>query len=1408
MMPELLGRRTVLTVATATDGETVRPGHVYLLSPGKVMTYESGHIALVDKDPEVGIHLPIDRLFESLGRSCGPLGAGVVLSGTGRDGTAGAAVIDALGGVVLAESGSTAKFHGMPSSAIDAGVVSGIYPPDEMPVALSRFFDRATEGADDVATGVSGLFAEIRKRHDIDFSSYKTKTIFRRIDRRAEAAQLDREAYLARALKDPAEVDQLVTDFLVTVTRFFRDEDAFVRLAAEVESRMKATPEDEPFRAWVAGCATGEEAYSVGMILLETVETLGQKRDVKVFATDVNRHSLGVAARGEYDAEAMAQVSPKRMSAFFTKRGGVFKTKPELRRTVVFSAQDLLRDAPFTQLDLVTCRNVLIYLTPEAQERVLQSLHFGLREGGMLLLGPSETTRKLRELFSESDLRSQLFVKVPAPSSSMVPLGLGASVARSARSSRIGRTQQPLHDAMLARLAPPVLVIDAERRIVEALGGAERYLRVPAGGVDTDLLSLLHTDTTGAVAGALRALSRDDKSVELRRVRLGHGDEVELADLRLERLEPAGTSDRFTLVRIVSRESDDSGVTEDLTVASAAEREIDVLHVELERTREHLQTAVDDLEATNEALQAANEELLASNEELQTTNEELSSVNEELYTVNTEYQQSISELKETNGDLQQLLTTTRVATLFLDEGLRIRRFTALITEIMDIAESDKGRPITAFRHRLDWPDFYDRLAEVLETQAPLEHNAQDDEGRHFLIRVIPHESVATPGLVVTMTDVTALAEAQRKVFERQERLRRITNALPILIAYVDRDLRYQYANDSYLTLWDRTADELLGCHVTDVIGGHDTALAEMKGALEGERRQTVIDVLTPHGERTELVSYVPDTDDGDVVGIYIAATDITSRRAMERDLERARKEASEASQAKSEFIANMSHEIRTPMTAIMGHAELLSGKVGDDQLLRHVDTIRRNGRHLLTIIGDLLDLSQIEQGRLELKPEPFSPAALVWDVYDLFSVRAEERSLELVVDLPETLPDPIESDPARVKQILFNFVSNAVKFTPEGSVTIGIDVEDGDPAIMRFWVRDTGVGFPQAKAEAMFESFRQLDMSRTRLFEGTGLGLTISNQLAVMMGGRIVAKGVEGKGATFTFALPVGKLDAVRWTPTERRAVLPERAPTVVTPVRGRVLVVDDSGDVRELVAESLRSAGATVVALETGVAALDRVREHHDRREPFDVIIMDVHMPGLDGLETTRVLRRRGFDGPVVALTARAAPSDRQECLDAGCTEYLSKPVDLGALHACIAGLIAAETDAPPGVLIVDDSRDAAELLAEVLMAAGFEAKVAVSVEEALETWKAAPTPVIISDLNFDGEPRGLSLAEALRDRPEGPTLIAVSGAAELEDAARRAGFQHFLLKPFPMSELRDLITSTTRAAQSVSGAPSSASP
>ena len=350
-------------------------------------------------------------------------------------------------------------------------------------------------------------------------------------------------------------------------------------------------------------------------------------------------------------------------------------------------------------------------------------------------------------------------------------------------------------------------------------------------------------------------------------------------------------------------------------------------------------------------------------------------------------------------------------------------------------------------------------------------------------------------------------------------------------------------------------------------------------------------------------------------------------------------------------------------------------------------------------------------------------------------------------------------------------------------------------SVMRFWVRDTGIGFPQAKAEAMFESFRQLDMSRTRLFEGTGLGLTISNQLAAMMGGRIVAKGVEGKGATFTFALPIGKLDGARWTPTERRAVLPDRAARTVTPVRGRVLVVDDSEDVRELVAESLREAGASVVALETGVAALDRVREQHDRKEPFDAIIMDVHMPGLDGLETTRVLRRRGYSAPVVALTARAAASDRQECLDAGCSEYLSKPVDLGALHDCLARLIEAEASVAPDVLIVDDSRDAAELLAEVLMAAGFEAKVAVSVEEALEAWEARPTRVVVSDLNFGGEPRGLDLADKLRDRTPGPALIAVSGAAELEDAARRAGFQHFLLKPFPMDELRELIATAARS-------------
>jgi CheY-like chemotaxis protein len=370
-----------------------------------------------------------------------------------------------------------------------------------------------------------------------------------------------------------------------------------------------------------------------------------------------------------------------------------------------------------------------------------------------------------------------------------------------------------------------------------------------------------------------------------------------------------------------------------------------------------------------------------------------------------------------------------------------------------------------------------------------------------------------------------------------------------------------------------------------------------------------------------------------------------------------------------------------------------------------------------------------------------------------------------------------------------------------------VKLEETVPAVLRFFVRDTGVGFPQEKADQMFESFRQLDMSKTRPFEGSGLGLAISTQLARMLGGELEARGEEDVGATFTFSLPIGSLTTRQRVPTGRRIIPSTPSPMSRARLKGHILVVDDNPDVRRLITESLRAAGADVIGLETGVAALERVRDDDDLKHPFDAIIMDVHMPGLDGLETTRVLRRRGYDGAIIAVTARAMSSDREECLEAGCTDYLTKPVDLGTLQRVLSNYVATSEDdssesgqsASSRVLVVDDNRDAAELVGEVLEAGGLEVAVETDVAGAVDRWQSFGATTLVTDINFDGSPKGLDLAKEIRTKHPHATLIAVSGAADMEPAAERAGFDHFLLKPFPLDDLRQLIPTVP---------PSSASP
>ena len=972
MMDQLLARRTELPISIAETGLVVAPNRIYLLPPGKMMVMVDDQLVLNDKDPDELLH-PIDRFMGSLARSKGQLAAGVILSGTGSDGSRGIVDIKQNQGIVLAETEETAKFYGMPRAAVDTGVVDGVYAPGEMPRALMALFrgEDPTPGTpDDIS--VEGLLKALRRRHRIDFRLYKPSTLERRMARRAQLQQLPLDEYIERTLDDPVELDALRDDFMIRVSRFFRDDTPFQRLREQLEPIVAGLGEREPLRIWCAGCAAGQEPYSLAMLVIETFEALKRPVEAKIFATDLDRRAVELAARGIFSTDEVADLSPKRLKRFFEAHENGYQVRPSIRELVVFSPHDVLHDAPFTNLHAVSCRNLLIYLRPSAQAKALSFFHFGLRSEGLLLLGTSETTEPLADGFSPIDESNRLYRR---KAHKLLAPGLLETVRRHERGGAgAGEGRQSLRDqnhvlgALCERFVPSSVLIDQDRRVLQTFAGAERYLSVKAGRMDTDLLSMLDAETKSSLAGALRAVQREGEPLVVRAVRVGSPEAPQQVSLRVERLTLPQNDRPRILVSFIPEDLDEGDDAQAVDEASAfSEREFAILQDELDRARQHLSLTVQELEASNEELQATNEELIASNEELQSTNEELSSVNEELCSVNTEYQSSIAQLREANEDIKQLIANTGIATLFLDLDLRIRRYTKHLSTILELEEGDLGRRVQTFQHRLRWRGLYRAIERVRDEGEPLVREALHEDGRQFFVRIHAYEPTdgAAGGVVITLTDVSALAEAREAIRDREKRLERIANAVPILIAYVDRDERYQFVNDAYIDQWKMPREAILGRRVEELLEPADYAVAKphIARALGGERSDFDINVSTAVGERRSLVAYVPHRDlDGDVMGFYVAVTDITERHRTQVALESARVAANQASRAKSEFLANMSHEIRTPLTAILGYADLIAQEELSTTGQKHLDTVRRNGNHLLSVINDVLDLSRIEDG--------------------------------------------------------------------------------------------------------------------------------------------------------------------------------------------------------------------------------------------------------------------------------------------------------------------------------------------------------------------------------------------------------------------------------------------------------------
>ena len=805
LMDDLLSRHTTMPIHRVTNGIELKANSIYLIPPKTHMTVKEEKLYLTERAITPHIELPIDIFLNSLAEDAGERAVGVVLSGTGSDGSRGIVSIHKNGGLVLVQSPESAQFDGMPRNAIATGVCDFILAPDRIPRILveyaisplavrTRMHDELEVFEDEGE--FAELFALLRRGYNLDFSKYKGSTVGRRIRRRMEFRQIPEVAdYAAIISGDQGELEHLYKDLLIGVTEFFRDKQAFEFLEQEIIPRLfDNLHRDGDLRVWSAACATGEEAYSIAILLAEKAKEIGFTGKITVFATDVHKTSLDFASQGLYDRARLANVSPERMDTFFNKEGGdLYRVTSELRKLVVFAPHNLLNDPPFTRLDLVCCRNLLIYFQTDVQEKVISLFHFALKIDCILFLGSSEGLgpfigefevlasqhkifRKIRDLKLAINLDSNRTERMHAaiPVTSFQPGG--------ARAVSIDRQILHDYDALLRRHIPPGVLINENRQIVHYFGNVAEYLKMPEGRTDNNILSLAEDTLHVALSTSLQRADSARQLVVTRNVRIRRGDGDFLIDLNVfpvpdEKSRTTHYHVYFERVRPTEHpfapDHTEESESTNFDVGNQVTQHVADLEMELQSTRENLQTTVEELQTSNEELQATNEELLASNEELQSTNEELHSVNEELYSVNSEFERKNIELKQLNNDHENLLASSDIGTVFLDRQLRIRKYNPAIAAFFKLLPQDIGRPIDHIAYHLSQQE--EMLADihrVLTSGEPVEQEEQNRGNSWLLRRIMPFrtETGQVEGVVITFTDITTIKEAELKLLQNNDDL--------------------------------------------------------------------------------------------------------------------------------------------------------------------------------------------------------------------------------------------------------------------------------------------------------------------------------------------------------------------------------------------------------------------------------------------------------------------------------------------------------------------------------------------------------------------------------------------------------------------------------------------------------------
>lgn len=1146
MMGELLAKSTTLSIEQISDNKEIQPGKIYLIPPVNNLVIQNGMLHLLEKPKNQKLNLPIDMFLESMADYNKEQAIAVILSGTGSDGTRGIRAIKEQGGMVMVQDPEQAKFDGMPKSAIQTGLVDYVLPVEDMGGELENFISAPvilhfTEDEIDFDEHtLSKILHLVDKETGYDFREYKHSTLARRVARRVNVCKCNSlEEYYQLLESNPEETSILYREFLIGVTKFFRDSEVWEILKNEVIPELiKNTKAEELLKIWDIACSTGEEAYSLAMLINEEVERQDKKLEVKIFATDISSKHLEVGSLGIYSESIVADVPSTLLQKYFISTNSGYQVAEKVRRMVIFSNHNVLKNPPFSNMDLVMCRNLLIYFQPSIQQKALNVLHYGLKEEGYLVLGTSESVQTHRDSFRDVNRKWKIYQN-SSPQKQLKTEKLHSSTSRlleNRPTTSLKRIKTPpgpnskqkfkteLSETILEQFGGASVFVDSQLNILQAIGEFRKFASLPVSGFSINLGDMLETNLKHVVQSSVKKAQKENVQTYYKDAVYRHNGEIKGLDLIVKPFKQPNLDNEINFsLTFIEKEFVTKNLheVEKVTLTSRTKQYIGELEDELKKVKEELQTSIEEIETSNEELQAANEELLASNEELQSTNEELQSVNEEINTVNAENVQKMDDLAELNADINNLLESTDIGTIFLDSSLRIRKFTPAIKKHFSLISSDIGRPIDNFTTSfgsVKGKNLVERCKRVINTGKTLERDIVSKGGRSYLQRISPFISSnsTTEGVVITFVDIESLQKAKNKLIASERRFKSFYEEDPVMHLSVD-------PNTSLIVHCNRKAiekleynsiDDLVGKTIFDLYEGEFQLKAvklNRMGLQKGELNNIEQEMVTRTGKKLPVIlnSTVELDEDGNVITNRFTCVDISELKLAQEELKKQKADLERANNDLEQFVSICSHDLQEPLSTIKFGSDIL-GKIYSDRLdekgreyIRYIDEA---SDRLSAQIRALLEHSKI--GRNTTKTMVNTKELLEVVKYDLGKRIRDTNAKIHVGALPK-----IQAYEVELRLLFQNLLSNSLKYT----------AKDKDPEIRvsaypegNYWIftiMDNGIGMNEEDQKNIFTIFNRIPTEEK--YEGTGVGLAHAHKIVTLHEGSIWVDSQVGVGSTF-----------------------------------------------------------------------------------------------------------------------------------------------------------------------------------------------------------------------------------------------------------------------------------------------------